>query len=71
VRIGRPRGLIGLPEAQSTAAFATLAGLVLHGSQPRLDLARTPLKAVGKGGGRAGQSSSPLARLFQTLRKQI
>ncbi|MGL6044456.1 MAG: cell division protein FtsA, partial [Sandaracinobacteroides sp.] len=39
VRIGRPRGLIGLPEAQSTAAFATLAGLVLHSSQPRLDLA--------------------------------
>src|SRR3546814_9332928 len=29
VRVGRPRGLVGLPEAQSTAAFSTLAGLAL------------------------------------------
>lgn len=29
VRIGRPRGLIGLPVAQEGPAFATLAGLVL------------------------------------------
>jgi cell division protein FtsA len=29
VRIGRPRGLTGLPPAQSGPAFATLAGLVI------------------------------------------
>jgi cell division protein FtsA len=70
VRIGRPRGLIGLPEAQSTAAFATLAGLILHGSQPRLDLARMPVKKVGAGGG--GQPpKSALARLFDQLKRQI
>ena len=71
VRIGRPRGLIGLPEAQSTAAFATLAGLILHGSEPRLDLARTPLRAVGQGRQGASDSGSTITRLFQMLRKQI
>jgi cell division protein FtsA len=71
VRVGRPRGLIGLPEAQSTAAFATLAGLILHGSQPRLDLARMP---VSRGsGGQTGreQPRSAFARLFDQLKRQI
>jgi cell division protein FtsA len=71
VRVGRPRGLIGLPEAQSTAAFATLAGLILYGSQPRLDLARMP---VSRGaGGRTGEAPprSAFARLFQQLKRQI
>src|SRR3546814_12145168 len=31
VRIGRPRGLTGLPEPHSGPAFATLAGLALYG----------------------------------------
>ncbi len=71
VRVGRPRGLIGLPEAQSTAAFATLAGLILHGSQPRLDLAR--MSIFRGSGGRTGreQPRSALARLFQQLKRQI
>src|SRR3546814_4191121 len=33
VRIGRPRGLTGLPEAHSGPAFATLAGLALYRSE--------------------------------------
>lgn len=70
VRIGRPRGLIGLPEAQSTAAFATLAGMILHGSQPRLDLARMPVRRV-KGSGEASPPVSGFARLFQQLKRQI
>jgi cell division protein FtsA len=71
VRVGRPRGLIGLPEAQSTAAFATLAGLVLHASQPRLDLARMPASR-GTGGRTAqDQPRSAFARLFQQLKRQI
>jgi cell division protein FtsA len=71
VRVGRPRGLIGLPEAQGTAAFATLAGLILYGSQPRLDLARMPVPRglVGRIG--QEQPQSAFARLFQQLKRQI
>ena len=70
VRIGRPRGLIGLPEAQSTAAFATLAGLILHGSQPRLDLARM---AVPRQRGKPGPDTprSGWGRIFDHLKRQI
>ena len=38
VRIGRPRGLIGLPEAHSGPGFATLAGLVLFAASNPIDL---------------------------------
>ncbi|NIJ07893.1 cell division protein FtsA [Sphingomonas vulcanisoli] len=38
VRIGRPRGLIGLPEAHSGPAFATLAGLVQFAASNPIDL---------------------------------
>lgn len=38
VRTGRPKGLIGLPEAHSGPAFATLAGLVLYGASDPVDL---------------------------------
>jgi cell division ATPase FtsA len=68
VRIGRPRGLAGLPDAQSGAAFATLAGLVLHAATPRLDLARL---APGPRGGSAEPPRSAFARLFQQLKRQI
>lgn len=71
VRVGRPRGLIGLPEAQSTAAFATLAGLILHGSQPRLDLARMPVPRGSGGRTAQDQPRSAFARLFQQLKRQI
>ncbi len=70
VRIGRPRGLIGLPEAQSTAAFATLAGLILHGSQPRLDLARMPVRA-SRGGMVSPPSGNAFRRLLAQLKRQI
>jgi cell division protein FtsA len=70
VRIGRPRGLIGLPEAQSTAAFATLAGLILHGSQPRLDLARMPVRA-GRGGVVSPPTGNAFRRLLAQLKRQI
>ncbi len=70
VRIGRPRGLAGLPDAQSGAAFASLVGLVLHGATPRLDLARLtgPLTRSGP------PSASPagaLQRFIDTLRRQF
>ncbi len=42
VRIGRPRGLVGLPEAHSGPAFATLAGLIQFAASDPIDL-RTPM----------------------------
>jgi cell division protein FtsA len=38
VRIGRPVGLTGLPEAHSGPAFATLAGLILYAQSNPIDL---------------------------------
>jgi cell division protein FtsA len=38
VRIGRPSGLSGIPEAHSGPAFATLVGLILHASSDRVDI---------------------------------
>jgi cell division protein FtsA len=70
VRIGRPRGLIGLPEAQSGAAFATLAGLILFGSTARLDLGRIQLGA-GAGVRGGSEPKSTFARLWQQLKRQI
>ena len=41
VRIGRPRGLVGLPEAHSGPAFATLSGLVYYAASNPIDLRAT------------------------------
>ncbi|RZM07426.1 MAG: cell division protein FtsA, partial [Sphingomonas sp.] len=38
VRLGRPRGLTGLPEAHSGPAFATLAGLAYYAASDPIDL---------------------------------
>lgn len=38
VRVGRPRGLIGLPEAHGGPAFATLAGLIHFAASNPIDL---------------------------------
>lgn len=38
VRLGRPRGLTGLPEAHSGPAFATLAGLAFYAATDPIDL---------------------------------
>lgn len=38
VRVGRPRGLIGLPDAHSGPAFATLAGLVQFAASGPIDV---------------------------------
>ncbi len=60
VRIGKPRGLTGLPDAQSGTAFATLAGLALFAAEDLPDLwnakapAGTP-RPGAKGGGRLQQ----------------
>ncbi len=60
VRIGRPRGLTGLPDAQAGPAFATLAGLALFAAEDLPDLwnakpvAGAP-RPGAKGGGRLQQ----------------
>ena len=38
MRVGRPRGLIGLPDAHSGPGFATLAGLVQYAASNPVDL---------------------------------
>jgi cell division protein FtsA len=42
VRIGRPRGLIGLPDAHAGMGFGTLTGLVLFAATNPLDLRQAP-----------------------------
>ena len=42
VRVGRPRGLIGMPEAHSGMSFATLSGLVLYAASDPIDLGPPP-----------------------------
>ena len=44
-RVGRPRGLHGLPDAHSGPAFATLAGLVLYAASDPVDLRDLPTMA--------------------------
>ena len=41
VRLGRPRGLNGLPEAHSGTGFATLAGLIHYAASDPMDLRAT------------------------------
>lgn len=60
VRLGRPRGLTGLPDAQSGCAFATLAGLALFAAEDLPDLwnakpSTGTAKPGAKGGGRLQQ----------------
>jgi cell division protein FtsA len=50
VRVGRPRGLLGLPEAHGGPGFATLAGLALFAASNPLDLRQistSPEKPTG------------------------
>ena len=59
VRLGRPRGLTGLPEAQSSSAFATLAGLALYAADGTEDIMNatlpSPAKAIRSSGGTWGR----------------
>jgi cell division protein FtsA len=43
VRVGRPRGLTGLPDAHSGPAFATLAGLTRYAASDPVDLRTAPI----------------------------
>jgi len=66
VRIGRPHGLIGLPDAQSGCAFTTLAGLVRYGAQPHEDITTSqPSRATT---GASGPRTSVWGELFKVLK---
>ncbi len=64
VRIGRPRGLVALPEAHAGPAFATLVGLALYGHANPLDL-----RALPGGSGRTGKDGSK--RWWQRLANAV
>lgn len=68
VRLGRPRGLTGLPEAQSGCAFATLAGLALYGADGAEDIMNATLPSPTKVIRPAG---SPWGRMVALLRGSI
>jgi cell division protein FtsA len=65
VRIGRPTGLSGLPEAHSGPAFSTLAGLVIYAQSNPVDL------KLGLGvddASAAGGKPGVIARILQIIR---
>ncbi|PZN92839.1 MAG: cell division protein FtsA [Alphaproteobacteria bacterium] len=65
VRIGRPRGLTGLPPAQGGPAFATLAGLVLFAAAEVPDIWHMPAPTRSTGGG--GRLASMIEKLRGSL----
>ncbi len=66
-RVGRPRGLVGLPEAQTGSAFSTLAGLALYGAEDREDLWAGSVRD----GGQMRTSRSPWGRMIEVLRSSL
>ena len=69
VRIGRPRGLTGLPDAQSGPAFATLAGLVLFAAEDRPDLFHA--KVAGGTARVAPRTGGRLQQMVDKLRSSL
>jgi cell division protein FtsA len=65
VRIGRPAGLAGLPDAHSGPAFSTLAGLVLYAQSNPVDL-KLGLGVDDPAG--AGAKPGVIARILQIIR---
>jgi len=65
VRVGRPRGLAGLPEQHSGPAFATLAGLAFHAASDPVDVRAlvSPAQTVHR-----SRSGGVIRRLIQAAR---
>lgn len=68
VRLGRPRGLTGLPEAQTGSAFSTLAGLALYAAQDVEDIWISQPK---QSKATRAQGTSAWSRMFAALRASI
>ena len=71
VRIGRPRGLTGLPDAQSGAAFATLAGLALFAAEDLPDLWNAKPAAGASRPAAAKSGSGRLQQMVDKLRSSL
>nr|WP_295660735.1 cell division protein FtsA [Polymorphobacter sp.] len=69
VRLGRPRGLTGLPDAQSGCAFATLAGLALFAAEDLPDMWNA--KAVNPSDAKNGKPSGRLQQMVDKLRSSL
>ena len=69
VRLGRPRGLTGLPDAQSGCAFATLAGLALFAAEDLPDMwnAKPSTASAAKGGKPSGRLQQMVDKLRSSL----
>ena len=71
VRVGKPLGLAGLPEAHATPGFATLAGLVLYAAADPIDIRKVgPAYARGFGAQAARYTGFRLVnRVLQAARE--
>ena len=70
VRIGRPRGLTGMPEAQAGCAFSTLAGLALYAANGAEDIMQVQTPVLVRGIAR-DSGSGPFGRMIQLLRSNL
>lgn len=64
VRVGRPTGISGLPDAHSGPAFSTMVGLVHHAASDRVEL-------QGGYGGSGNQGNSGDLGLFERIKRAI
>jgi cell division protein FtsA len=64
VRIGRPSGISGIPEAHGGPAFATLAGLVLHAASGHFDI-QSGFNST------EDYTTNPTVTLFERIRRAI
>jgi cell division protein FtsA len=71
VRIGRPRGLTAIPDAQTGPAFSTLAGLALYAAQAPVNIVSNPLVAPLRGPKAQSAASGRLGRMMQLLRANL
>ena len=70
VRVGKPGGLTGLPDAQSGSAFATLVGLALFAAEDLPDLWNAkPASGAPRPGGKA--SGGRLQQMVDKLRSSL
>ena len=70
VRVGKPGGLTGLPDAQSGSAFATLVGLALFAAEDLPDLWNAkPVGGVPRPGGKGG--GGRLQQMVDKLRSSL
>ncbi|MGI4878812.1 MAG: cell division FtsA domain-containing protein, partial [Janthinobacterium lividum] len=69
VRLGRPRGLTGLPDAQSGCAFATLAGLALFAAEDLPDLWNS--KPSASSTRNSGKSNGRFQQMVDKLRTSL